>query len=204
MVGAFAIRRLREAKKLSSSLPSKSFRAIIYPQRGELPTHLDHDDLGAYYDLTHGRPEQVNLSTLHNQIIHSFVFQFVGNDEGSWCLAVTSDQQRVNQLIVVELEVIANLFDYVGREDILELTIRNEQSKRVSNHDLVESGRATYGDESRLWINERDHLLPEVGTNDLRDLVEGRRTVRREGVGTYPPLPDEGPKDEGPKDERLF
>lgn len=43
---------------------------------------FDHDDLPAYYDFSTGRAEGVNLAALHNRIIHSFVFEFVGNDGG--------------------------------------------------------------------------------------------------------------------------
>lgn len=189
MVGAYAVRRLTEARKLSTRLPSSQFKVLAYPHRGNVPSYRDHDELDRYYDFGAGTPFDISLRDLSNQIIHSFVFAVMFDGDERMCVGVASDKDKAKRLYVVTVAGIASLFDYIGREDILEVVETRDFAERRSNHDLVEAGLASYGDAIETWVNERDYLFPEVGSRDLRDLVEGRRTVRRESHGTLPPLP---------------
>lgn len=77
MYGYFAVRRLMECFKLSSSTLSLTLPLVAYPFRnGSHLTFMNADELDRHFDL--GRPTRVTmpLRDLSNQIIHSYVFVF--------------------------------------------------------------------------------------------------------------------------------
>lgn len=173
MFGAYAIRRLIESNKTSSRLPDRRIRVTTYRLVGRVPMSLDRSDLSNFYDLTRGQPAEIDVAFLCNQIIHSFLFQMWDEENGSTTVAFASDRARNSLLYSTSLDVIAGLFDYVGREDVVRMrgSMRSgtQTWDRFSNHDLVESGAAKYVDESRT---ETDWVAPDSG--DLRrELLTG-------------------------------
>ncbi|WP_344775612.1 hypothetical protein [Gryllotalpicola kribbensis] len=166
MFGAYSIRRLIESRKTSTRLPQRRLRVRQWPLTGRVPRPLDRFFVTDFYDKEKQTVAEVDVARLCNQVIHSFFFQLALEDDGTTSLAVTSDRGRVSSVMVISLEQLAELFDYVGREDVLDWNANYssgaELEERISNHDLVESGRARYADADCDLIELTDGSVPEV------------------------------------------
>lgn len=160
MMGAYAIRRLIDSGKTSSLLGARRYPVVQYPLVGRVPRGLDRFSPEEFYGLEKPIRAQIDIAHLCNQIIHSFVFQIFLTDEGTTSVMLVSDRDRARRLHSISFETLAELFDYVAREDVLhrESTLLDgaEKITIVSNHDLVESGRAVYEDDERVFIVRHD------------------------------------------------
>jgi len=185
MMGAYSIRRLIDSNKSSSLLPSKRIPTVRYPLVGRKPMVLDRFDPERFYDLHQPTRSELEVGRLCNQIIHSFVFQIYLEEDATTSVVFISDLDRGRHLHGVRFEVLANLFDYVGREDIVDFSgtmIAGEQTiVNTSNHDLVESGRARYVDDRRMateWIYEEippfDEAVLEMVARRMAEFREQR------------------------------
>lgn len=186
MMGAYSIRRLIDSRKSSSRLPGRQIRTKRYSLAGRKPMHLDHFNPEHFYDMTKPLNAQLEVGKLCNQIIHSFVFQLYLEEDATTSVVFISDRDRDKHLHGVGLEVLAELFDYVGREDVIEQSGTMRQGEQtitnVSNHDVVESGRATYADAERVdieWVYEE---LP-VFDERLLEMVQRRMNELRNSGG---------------------
>lgn len=188
MMGAYSIRRLIDSAKSSSLLPSKRIPTVRYPLVGRKPMVLDRFDPERLYDLQKATTAELEVGRLCNQIIHSFVFQIYLEVDGTTSVVFVSDHDRGKHLHGIRFEVLADLFDYVGREDIIDYSgtmIRGEQTiVNTSNHDAVESGRARYVDEHRVvteWIYEEIPPFDEA----VLEMVARRMSEVRELRGDF-------------------
>lgn len=125
---------------------------------------LDRFSPEMFYDIDHPFSIEISVARLCNQIIHSFVFQiYLEGDSTS--VVFVSDLDRDKHLNGISFNDLAGLFDYVGRERILQTngTMRDgvQSITNITNHDLVESGRAVYSDEERVSV-DWDGSTPEA------------------------------------------
>ena len=192
MMGAYSIRRLVDSAKSSSLLPGKRIPAVRYPMVGRKPMVLDRFDLQRFYDLFKPTKSELEVGRLCNQIIHSFVFQIYLEDDDTTSVVFISDRDREKHLYGIRFEVLADLFDYVGREDIVDSSrtmIGGEETiVNTSNHDAVESGRARYIDDDRViteWIYEEippfDEAVLEMVARRMAEVREQRDQGDGEG-----------------------
>lgn len=191
MMGAYSIRRLIDSAKSSSLLPGKRPPTVRYPIVGRKPMVLDRFDPERFYDLQRPTKSELEVGRLCNQIIHSFVFQIFLEEDSTTSVVFVSDLDRGKHLHGIRFDVLADPFDYVGREDIIDYSgaiIGGEQTiVNTSNHDVVESGRARYIDDHRVvteWIYEEvppfdEAVLEMVG----RRMAEVRKQRERESEG---------------------
>lgn len=188
MMGAYSIRRLIDSTKSSSLLPSKRIPTVRYPLVGRKPMVLDRFDPERFYDLQKGTKAELGVGRLCNQIIHSFVFQIYLEEDATTSVVFVSDHDRGKHLHGIPFEVLADLFDYVGREDIIDYSgtmIEGEQTiVNTSNHDAVESGRARYVDDHRVvteWIYEEippfDEAVLQMVARRMAEVREQRGDV---------------------------
>ena len=177
MMGAYSIRRLIDSEKSSSQLPSKRVRTRRYNLSGRKPMALDRFDPERFYDLNKPSKTELDVTKLCNQIIHSFVFQIYLEEDLTTSVLFNSDRDRDKHLHGITFHSLAGLFDYVGREDIIEhsgtMIDGVQRIINVSNHDLVESGRAAYIDEDRVFI-ERNYEEPPAFSEGALEMVMRR------------------------------
>lgn len=177
MMGAYAIRRLIDSGKTSSLLGARRYPVIHYPLVGRVPMVLDRFSPEEFYNLEKPTRAQLDVAHLCNQIIHSFVFQIFLTDEDTTSVMFVSDRDRARRVHSISFERLAELFDYVAREEIVSThgTMIDGIQKIVntSNHDLVETGRAVYTDEGRVLI-DRNQPEEEVYQAAVRDMIERR------------------------------
>lgn len=161
MMGAYAIRRLIDSGKCSSNLPTRRCQMHWYQLTGRAPRGWrDRFSPEDFYDLFSPRNGELTAARLCNEIIHSYVFQIFGEEDDTTAVALVSDYDRSKRLWSISFDGLAELFDYVAREDVLESHVHTtseiDEVHRVSNHDLVESGRAIYSDESHTYVDRLD------------------------------------------------
>lgn len=157
MFGAYSIRRLIESRKTSTRLPQRPLRVREWPLTERVPRSIDRWNFSEFYDGERETTAHITVERFCNQIIHSFVFQLFVEEDGATSVAVTSDRGRETVVLIVKVTQLAELFDYVGREYVVRDSVSFEAGKemgiRVSNHDLVEDGLATYIDEEQVFVD---------------------------------------------------
>lgn len=122
MVGAYAIRKLMEAKKLATSLEQTTYRVRCYPSTGERPDRMNWHHLDRFYDFGNAGEATLSLGQLCNQIVHSWIwmplYDWETKPKGWEALLVTSDRDRMKHIHEIPSELFVDLFRQVGTEDV--------------------------------------------------------------------------------------
>ena len=121
MLGAYAIRKLAEASKLSDEMLSETTHTHRYPLRGRVPDLMSRDRIDESYDLEDKTVVDLALIPLCNQFIHSFVWM-IETDTGSNVSGIyfCSDRDRRRFIYRVGLEDLVGTYDAVVSDDIVE------------------------------------------------------------------------------------
>lgn len=114
-LGFYSIRKLLDAKKVSTAIESITFNVIWHPNI-ERVDHLNWHRIDELYDLTSTNTETHDLRFLCNQFIHSYVFSPVVDSQRIKGFYVSSDFERNKRLYFVDLELVLKLFRNVGRD----------------------------------------------------------------------------------------
>jgi hypothetical protein len=72
--GAYGIRKLYQAKKLSSSFDDLSIQCLIYPGQAKTISLQDSHKWNDHYDFEDSRRDTIPAKRLIDMIIHSFTF----------------------------------------------------------------------------------------------------------------------------------
>ena len=146
MNGMFAIRRLIESAKTSSNLPKERVSCGMHPLTGRVPKIYDRWSFWEHYDMESKQQTQLTVTELVTIFIHSFVLDFYPTSEdGQAMIWVVSDRDRHKRLYSVTLERAIDLFRRVGSEDVIFIAGPfDESAVRLSQHDMVDAGFATY------------------------------------------------------------
>ena len=186
MMGAYSIRRLIDSKKSSSLLARRRIPTRRYALIGRVPLVLDRFDPERFYDIGAPTNSELEVGWLCNQIIHSFIFQLYLEDDSTTSALFVSDHDRGKHLHGLPFATIADLFDYVAREDVVErygtMVDGEERIVNLSNHDAVESGRAVYADNDRVIIQWTPEEIPAFDQRIL-DMVARRCAEQRTTSG---------------------
>jgi hypothetical protein len=94
----YAMRKLVEARKLSSSFEGKTLRCKVFPARdGKRFTRWSNNQFEKLYDMSRPSMQSLNVRDLLDLIIHSLIFEaFPKADKPIDGFAVTSDRKRKN------------------------------------------------------------------------------------------------------------
>ena len=146
MNGMFAIRRLIESAKTSSNLPKERVSCGMHPLTGRVPKIYDRWSFWEHYDMESKQQTQLTVTEVVTIFIHSFVLDFYPTSEdGQAMIWVVSDRDRHKRLYSVTLERVIDLFRRVGSEDVIfSAGPFDESAVRLSQHDMVDAGFATY------------------------------------------------------------
>jgi hypothetical protein len=117
-VAAYAVRKLLEANKLSTSLVDKMVEVTTYPRKSQQMDHLNWHRLDEHFDLDSGGPRTIRLRDLCNQIIHSYVFmeRFDGKPPRLAGLFFSSDVQRQQGVHEIELARLVKLLRRIAED----------------------------------------------------------------------------------------
>lgn len=118
-VAAYAIRKLIEAKKVSDETEALRIRARAHALAKGPVDHWNWHKIDELYDLDRSKAVDVALLSFCNQVIHSFVFMAVTDDEGLEGFFVASDRERRNRLLHFALLDVAGAIEAVAIDDIV-------------------------------------------------------------------------------------
>lgn len=171
MFGFYAIRRLIESSKTSSRLGARRYEVKVRPLTGAEPRTYDRWWPWEHYDLESGQRSELDVRSLVNEFIHSFVLMLAFDDDRTFAaVLVGSDRTKRTRLLEVPIRSIIELFYFVASEHIVLGSWHDDEPMvRLSQHDLVEAGAAVYTDDTRRW-HEIDNAFPPRGFASLDGL----------------------------------
>ncbi|MEU8870240.1 hypothetical protein AB0D24_03595 [Streptomyces javensis] len=126
MLGAYIVRRLNEARKISDELASREFDVDAHALVGKAPDMLTRSSYWESFDLETITPTKLALPHLCNQIIHSYVWSLSVTETEQLLdgLYVCSDHKRRKILYRIPIDSLIELFACVGAEDIYQISMR--------------------------------------------------------------------------------
>ena len=130
MIGAYSVRRLKESHKLSDELTSRTFPVMLHQRSDPIPDVHNSHRFWDLYDLTSSEKTVLPLTDICNQIIHSWIWGFAANEEGSGLggIFVSSDHKRKKLLHFLPIESVIDLFRSAGEEDVYYTEMRRDQN----------------------------------------------------------------------------
>ncbi len=117
MMGFYSVRKLIDSMKLTDTASNNAHQVYSYPPTGKDVTLLNKRDLDELYDLRKPRRQNASLRFLCNQVIHSYVFCLVFDEQNMLSAVwVASDFYRSKALLEVSLIKIVELFETVSTD----------------------------------------------------------------------------------------
>lgn len=135
-LGFYSIRKLFEAKKLSSSLHHYSISIMVYPPTAKSVTHMNWHKTDQLFYLDREAPAKVTLPFLCDQVIHSYIFQLGFTDDNALdFLLLSSDRQRSKGLQHIAVGDVIKVFERVGNDSPSKTSMTfNPKSKDYDVH----------------------------------------------------------------------
>lgn len=117
MLAFYSIRKLVEAKKLSSTVAERRSSVVTYRWLGKPVTHLNWHRIDDLYDTKNPVVDDRTLIALCNQFIHSFIFAPTFDDAGLLDgVMFASDRQRTTALLHIKVEEVIATLRIVGND----------------------------------------------------------------------------------------
>lgn len=171
MMAGYAIRRLLEARKLADSLAAKQVPVVRHQRIGPIPDFYNRDDLDVIYDFAHPIKDQVTLSHLANQIVHSFVLvlscdevdaPYEGPDgievEGNYLFNgyfLASEKERLKHVYFLDAATLIALCRSIAFEDVVGVDMRRDEDGVMHITRVISSTDAE-------WMAEIQMKSPEA------------------------------------------
>jgi len=118
-LAAYTVRKLIEAKKVSDETEAQKITAQAHPLIKGPVDHWNWHKIDELFDLQRSRVVQMNLLAFCNQVIHSYVFVPVMDEDGLEGFFVASDRERRSQLLYFKLLDVVGALEGVAADDIL-------------------------------------------------------------------------------------
>ncbi|MET3705865.1 hypothetical protein ABIB17_000464 [Arthrobacter sp. UYEF6] len=138
MDAGFAIRRLLEARKLADSLAASRIKVTRYPRKGSIPDFYTRDDIDEHYDLDGGVKDQITLTHLANQLIHSYVWvlsfdgeseEDEGDGEGHFIgVFLASEKERQKHVYFLPAGSLIAICRTIAVEDVVGVEMRRDEA----------------------------------------------------------------------------
>ncbi len=114
MLGFYSIRKLIEAKKISTHIEAANIEVVEYPSVKNV-TRMNWHKIQFLYDLEKPKQTGIKLINICNWFIHSYVFLIHQNEKGGLeGVYFNSDKNRNNKLFYISLKDIRLTFNYIG------------------------------------------------------------------------------------------
>lgn len=135
MIAGYAIRRLKEARKLSDSLVAAQIPVTRYRRIGNVPDVYNRDDIDKHYALDEPIQSQITLGHFCNQLIHSYIllhsFEDIIAPEIQEDVSISSEMHYLNGVFVVsEIERRKHLY-FFALDSIIEIC------RKIAKEDVV-------------------------------------------------------------------
>jgi hypothetical protein len=156
-LAAYTIRKLWEARTLSTSFRGRSIRCLTYRAISHRITHSNNPRLDKLYNFESSDDEKtIAVRELIDLIIHSFVFsECLGDDMTVEGFLVTSERQRYDRLWFIEMEAFIGLMREVGRDyPSVAIGVFNQNTK---DWELWQG----HGEAPAEFLRQREKILQE-------------------------------------------
>jgi hypothetical protein len=129
MISAYALRKLKEANKLSDALD----RRTVVIHRHDLtccpPDLMSRWELWEHYDLERYEEVEVPITVMCNQIIHSWNWTISASEAGEFDgVYVSSDRARKQYLYFVPIDSFIALLREVGNEYVTRISLGRDEN----------------------------------------------------------------------------
>ena len=117
MLAAYSMRKIFEAKKLSTRLNEEALECESVPRTENRMTRTNWHKIDFLFDLERRTQRRVRVLDLLNQIVHSYIFLFVIKDNNKICgFYIASDRLKARELLYVPLVHFVRLMRRVGKD----------------------------------------------------------------------------------------
>jgi hypothetical protein len=116
-IGFYIVRKLIEAKKLSTSTAKHQLTVSVFSSTDKDVTLINRHKIEDLYDLSSPTASTLSLLSVCNQIIHSYVFLTDHSDEGGLAgVYFCSERKRRECLYHLSLKLLVGAFELVGND----------------------------------------------------------------------------------------
>ncbi len=130
MLGFYSIRKLMDSGKLTDAVANSTVSAKSIPCKVPVVHLLNAHRVDEIYDWERPKRQPLRLRFLCNQVIHSYVFFLIFDDEHRLSgFGVSSDKDRCQRAITVPVAEVIRLFIQVGHDHIASARYRFDESK---------------------------------------------------------------------------
>lgn len=129
-ISFYAVRKLIESNKLTTKLCNKTFAVKTHNNLGKVVNQINRHDIDELYDLITHKKTDLNLRTICNLIIHSYIFIFnleKGRLDG---IFVTSDFTKDTNLYWISIKTLANILNEVGENYPSKIVYKIKKGKK--------------------------------------------------------------------------
>jgi hypothetical protein len=117
MLAAYSMRKLFEAKKLSTRLEEDVLECKSFPRTGKRMTIINWHKIDQLFNLEKSMVKQIRVMNLLNKIIHSYTFIIeIDEKHRSRGFYLASDRSRASELLYVRLVHFVKLMRRVGND----------------------------------------------------------------------------------------
>jgi len=137
MMGFYSVRKLAEAKKLSDSVAEENLNCKSFQNVKDVNL-LNWHRINELYDLKAYSNENLKISFVFNQFIHSYVF-ILSEDEFSYFEGVyfCSDRYRNNKLFYISSLELKRIFTLVGNN--YPSSSKKQYNRKIKDYDITQA-----------------------------------------------------------------
>ncbi len=147
-ISAYVIRKLKESKKLSYHIRNTNIPVLVYKNKKGNITHLDRHEIEKYYDIDNPSKANMDLNTLCNSIIHSWVFDFHFDRNIPTGIFINSDKTRNEKVWHISVSKLIELIDIISNDDVVK-----HKMIRDKNGDWIEIDPESEADSFQIKNN---------------------------------------------------
>ena len=115
--GAYAMRKLDDANKLSTSWRGRAVKCKRYSPTGKRAGWLDRDHIDRHYNLEKPQPDNMGARAFCDLVVHSFIFmEFLNDDRTIGGFFITSDNSKTKGLWQFELDTVIGLIERTAED----------------------------------------------------------------------------------------
>jgi len=127
-LSAFIVRKLMENRKVTDAIRSRSVRCVAYPAFRPLSDRVSRFfgvfDPNREYDISKGRKVQISTYDLMSEIMHSYVFIPIVDDNGRWtAFLVNSYNKRDDRLLEISRADFERVLKEVVDDNVVEVSV---------------------------------------------------------------------------------
>jgi hypothetical protein len=154
LVSAHSMRKLDDAKKLSTSWRGKAVKCEWMPSIGKPPNFLNWHRLDKHYDLAAGQKKTIGARHFCHMVIHSYIFSEVTREDGTIeGIFVNSDETKSDGMWLFDIGTVIGLMEQTAKD-------YPPDGRMVLNDDTGEyEVWAGTGEPPKEWLQKAERVL---------------------------------------------